>query len=138
MRAVVDASVTAKWYFFEPGRDAADQVLAARMAGERELLAPDLIVPEFANVVWKRVRRRECSRAAAVEILGMWEVDRPSLVPSAELVAQAFELTMALDQSVYDCLYLALALEIEAPLVTADQDLARAARRAEARVELIA
>ena len=44
---------------------------------------------------------------------------------------------LMVEQPVYDCLYLALALEIEAPLVTADRQLARAARRVAAPVELI-
>jgi predicted nucleic acid-binding protein len=92
MRTVVDGSVAAKWYFAEPGHEAADRILAAGIAGERELFAPDLIVPEFVNVLWKRVRRRECSRAAAAEILGLWDVDRPLLVASSELAARAFEL----------------------------------------------
>ena len=138
MRAVVDGSVAAKWYFAEPGHEAADRVLAARIAGERELFAPDLIVPEFVNVLWKRVRRRECPRQAAEEILALWEVDRPRLVASSDLAGQAFELATALDQPVTDCLYLALALELEAPLVTADRRLARAAGSTPARVELIA
>ena len=137
MRIVVDASVAAKWYFAEPGHEAADRVLAARIAGEHELLAPDLIVPEFVNVLWKRVRRQECTRAAAQVVLELWEVDRPSLVASSDLATQAFDLATALDQSVYDCLYLALALEIEAPLATADRQLARAARSVSAQVELI-
>jgi predicted nucleic acid-binding protein len=137
VRAVVDTSVSAKWYFAEPGHEAADRVLSERIAGERELFAPDLIVPEFVNVLWKRVRRRECSRAAAQEILALWEVDRPSLVASSDLAAQAFQLATALDRSVYDCLYLALAFEIDAPLVTADRQLAQAARAVSAQVEWI-
>jgi predicted nucleic acid-binding protein len=138
MRLVVDGSVAAKWYFAEPGHEAADRVLAARIAGENELLAPDLIVPEFVNVLWKRVRRQECTRAAAQVVLTLWETDRPSLVASSNLATQAFELATDLDQPVYHCLYLALALAIEAPLVTADQQLARAASAVSAQVELIA
>ena len=137
MRTVIDASVAAKWYFAEPGHEAADRILAARVARERELLAPDLIVPEFANVLWKHVRRQECSRAAAEAILALWEVDRPSLVASSHLADHAFQLATEIDQSVYDCLYLALALAIEAPLATADRDLARAARSVSAQVEWI-
>jgi predicted nucleic acid-binding protein len=137
MRIVVDASVASKWYFDEPGHEAADRVLAARIAGEHELLAPDLIVPEFVNVLWKRVRRQECSRDAAQVVLELWETDRPSLVASSHLATQAFQLATALDQSVYDCLYLALALEIDAPLATADRQLASAARSVSAQVELI-
>ena len=137
MRTVVDASVAAKWYFAEPGHEAADRIVEAAIAGERELMAPDLIVPELLNVLWKRVRRRECSREAAREILELWEVDCPQLVASSELAAQAFELAATLDRPVYDCLYLALAMEVGAPLGTADRELARAARSVWEPVELI-
>lgn len=137
MRTVVDASVAAKWYFAEPGHEVADRILAAGVEGERELLAPDLIVPEFANVMWKRVRRRECSRAAAAQILALWDVDCPQLVASSDLAAQAFELAITLGQSVYDCLYLALAIELQASLATADRQLARLARSLVERVELV-
>ena len=138
MRIVVDGSVAAKWYFPERGHEAASGILSGGITGEHELLAPDLIVPEFVNVLWKHVRRRECSRTAAEEILALWEVDRPSLVASSDLAPQAFRLAAALDHSIYDCLYLALALAIEARLVTADRQLARAARSVSAQVELIA
>ena len=138
MRTVVDGSVAAKWYFAEPGYEAADRVLAAGIAGERELLAPDLIVPEFLNVLWKRVRRRECSRAAAQEILALWDADRPQLVASSDLARRAFGLANELDQPVYDCLYLALAIELDASLATADRRRAGAARSCLERVELIA
>jgi len=137
VRAVIDASVSAKWYFPETGNEAADRLLTARTVGERELLAPDLIVPEFTNILWKRVRRQDCSRRAAEAILALWEVDRPSLVASAPFASQAFELATALDQPVYDCFYLALALAIEAPLATADRELARAARTVSAQIEWI-
>ena len=137
MRTVIDGSVAAKWYFAEPGHEAADLVLAEGIAGGRELLAPDLIVPEFVNVLWKRVRRRECSREAAEEILALWDVDRPELVASSVLSVRAFELAIALQHPVYDCLYLALALEFEASLATADPQLARLARTVLEPVELI-
>jgi hypothetical protein len=42
----------------ESGQEAADRILAAGITGERELLAPDLIVPEFVNVLWKRATTR--------------------------------------------------------------------------------
>jgi predicted nucleic acid-binding protein len=94
-------------------------------------------VPEFVNVLWKRVRRQECTRAAAKVVLTLWEVDRPSLVASSDLATSALQLATNLDHSVYDCLYLALALAIEAPLVTADRQLARVASSVSAQVELI-
>jgi predicted nucleic acid-binding protein len=101
-------------------------------------VAPDLIVPEFVNVLWKRVRRRECSRAAATEILELWRLDCPQLVESSELAARAFELANDLAQPVYDCLYLALAIQIDASLATADRRLAVSARSLLEHVELVA
>ena len=137
MRIVIDGSVAAKWYFPESGHEEANRLLEARLAGEHDVLAPDLIVPELVNVLWKHVRRRECSNEAAEQILGFWETDCPTLVASTHLASRAFELATALDHSVYDCLYLALALGIEGQLVTADRELARAARSVSAQVELI-
>ncbi len=64
-------------------------------------------------------------------------MDCPPLVASSDLAARAFELANALDHSVYDRLYLALAIELDASLVTADRRLARAARSRLERVELI-
>jgi predicted nucleic acid-binding protein len=129
--------VAAKWYFPEPGHEAASGILTRGISGEHELLAPDLIVPEFVNVLWKHVRRRECSIPEAEAILELWEADRPALVPSADLATKAFQLATALDQSLYDCLYLALAIGIDARLVTADRKLARVAHSVSAQVELI-
>ena len=96
MRTVVDASVAARWYFEEPGHASADRVLAERMRGERELFAPDLVVAEFANVLWKRVRRGECTRDAARQILDFFVVDRPELVSSSHLAHRALDLATEL------------------------------------------
>jgi predicted nucleic acid-binding protein len=138
VRVVVDASVALKWYFDEAGSAAADRLLEAGIEGERELLAPDLVAAEFANVLWKKVRRGECEPDEARGILSLWEVDRPLLVPSVDLVPRALELALALEHPVYDCLYLAAAVESAAALATADRQLARVARMLLAEVELVA
>jgi predicted nucleic acid-binding protein len=137
LRTVVDASVALKWYFEEPGREAADAILEARIAGERDLLAPDLVVPEFANALWKKTRRGECSARDAAELWELWETDLPELLPSTELAPRALALANALDHSVYDCLYVAAAIEADAAFATADQTLARAARTVIGQVELV-
>lgn len=43
------------------------------------------------------------------------------LVPTAELLEAAYEISLALDHQLPDCLYLALARREDAPLVTADE-----------------
>ena len=49
MTLVVDASVAVKWFVEEDGRQQALQILDL---DERE--APDLIIAEVANVIWKK------------------------------------------------------------------------------------
>ena len=44
-----------------------------------------------------------------------------SSYPSTELRERAFELALETKSSIYDCLYLALAEALEAPMVTADR-----------------
>ncbi len=138
MRTVVDASVAAKWYLPEPGGDAADALLAEAAAGTGALLAPDLLVPELANVLWKKVRAGECGAADAGEVLDLLEDDCPTLLPSRELAPRALDLALALELTVYDGLYLAAAIESEARLATADAALARAAGSVLAEVVRIA
>jgi predicted nucleic acid-binding protein len=74
----------------------------------------------------------------AQAILEAFETDTPELIESVPLVPRALELALRLDESVYDCLYVAAAIESEAALVTADARLARAARGVVAEVELLA
>jgi predicted nucleic acid-binding protein len=138
MRTLIDASVAVKWYLPEPGERAAMRVLAEGLDGSRELLAPDWIVAELANALRKKVRREECSATQAQAILELFETDAPRLLEAVPLVPRALELALRLDETVYDCLYVAAAIESEAALVTADARLARAARGVVADVELLA
>lgn len=128
MKTVVDASVAAKWYFPEAGHASAAALLADSNEGRRDLIAPDLIDLELASVLWKRVRGRECSEEFAREVLELWDTDRPRLVGSRWLVGRALELGLRLGHPVYDCLYLAAAIEYGAALATADRRLERVAR----------
>lgn len=54
-RAVIDASIAMKWLVEEEGTA---QALALRGAYGK-LIAPDLLVPECANVLWKKTKRGE-------------------------------------------------------------------------------
>ena len=55
MKLSVDASAVVKWFVSEPLSENARLLLAHRL----ELHAPDLLLAEFANVICKKVRRRE-------------------------------------------------------------------------------
>jgi len=115
-KAVVDASVAFKWFVPEIHSEAATRLLETEIA----LCAPDLIFPEFGNILWKKVRRGEITRDEAAEILAAFSAIPLDIHPSAVLLAGAFELAVELDRSVYDSLYLALAIAEDCVLITAD------------------
>ncbi len=117
---VVDASVALKWVIPEAGAEAA---LALRAADR--LIAPDLIVAECANALWKMVSRGEMSpeeAELAAETLARAEVE---LHPMRRLLVAATKMAIALDHPAYDCVYLALAEAETCPFVTADARLVR-------------
>lgn len=118
-RLVVDASVAVKWVVAEKESTAA---VALR---PHELLAPDLIFVECANVLWAKSRRSFLTRDEAVERLALLLHSPIRVTPTRELTARALELALELDHPVYDCVYLALALERDARLVTADRRFVR-------------
>lgn len=114
---VVDASVAIKWFVPETHSAAAGRLLES----EPILAAPDLIVPELGNTLWKKVRRGEISSEEAAEILATFGTIGVELYPCSPLLVSAFELAVALDRTVYDSLYLALAVALDCPLITADR-----------------
>jgi predicted nucleic acid-binding protein len=114
---VVDASVVAKWFFPEEHSAASRRLLSSR----HTLLAPDLVWSEVGNIAWKRARRGEMKPDEAAQFIA--DVIRLPLdiVPSQTLVAPALELAIATGRTVYDCVYLAAAMDRKCRLVTADE-----------------
>jgi len=119
MTIVVDASVALKWVIPEVLSDRADSL---RGRGDR-LLAPDLLLPEAANALWKKLMRREITAREASQAMDLLMVSGLDLRPSAPLVGRALALARRLRHPVYDCVYLALAQAEGATLVTADHRL---------------
>lgn len=121
-RCVVDASVIAAAFFQEKYASAARDVLS----GGRALLAPDLVQPEFANVVWKRYRRREIDAGEAADLLADFLSLPLHITASQALLEPAMQIALHTGRTVYDCLYLALAIERRCAVCTADQRLVNA------------
>jgi predicted nucleic acid-binding protein len=119
---VADASVVAKLFFEEEHSDRS----AALLRRSPRVLAPDLVWAELANVVWKRTRRAEITDAQANLIFSEAMRLPIEIVPIDVLIVEALDLAMVTRRSVYDCLYLTLAIRKECPLVTADRRLANA------------
>ena len=128
-RVVVDASVAAKWCL--PVREEllvpqAEQLLASYRLGAVEFLVPDLFWPELGNALWKGVWKGKIDGAWAEKAYHeVRDLDIPT-IESFELVPQALQLAVHHQRTVYDCLYVALALQSRAELITADERLANA------------
>ena len=118
-RFVIDASVAIKWVVDEPGTEQA--VLLRR----HRLFAPDLLIAECANILWKKVRRSELSEAEAILAARLLQRADIQLEPMRRLLEPATQLALALDHPAYDCTYLALAEMLSCAMVTADERLYR-------------
>ena len=122
-RLVVDASVAAKWFLIT-GIYAGEA--DALLRNEWSLLVPDLIFPEVGNIVWKHVRKGTLPDAEAVNIVTTLGHLRLLVCPSYPLVTAAVEIACKTSRTVYDCLYLALAVQEGSAVVTADEKLRNA------------
>lgn len=120
MRAVIDASVAIKWVVPEDGT-----AEALALLDDGGLIAPDLIVAECANILWKKTLRAELSRKEADIAARILEQAAIEVAPTRALLAAATNLALRLNHPAYDCIYLALAGERGLPLVTADDRLCR-------------
>jgi predicted nucleic acid-binding protein len=126
MNVVVDASVAIKWFLPETLSDAAERLLA----GNDTLFAPDFLLVECGNIVWKKVRLGQMARNdgdAALDALRSGPIE---LWPTTSLIGKALNLAHAIDHPVYACLYLATAEAADATAVTADRRFFDRARQA--------
>ncbi|HLQ24703.1 MAG TPA: type II toxin-antitoxin system VapC family toxin [Acidiferrobacterales bacterium] len=116
-RYVVDASVAIKWFVPEVHAEAAARLLE----GDNQLLAPDLLFPEFGNILWKKARLGEIRVSEAREILRALEAVPLQVHTTQPLIESAFEIAYGLERSVYDSVYLSLAVINECRMITADK-----------------
>ena len=126
---VLDAGVAAKWFLpaaSETLSDEADRLLRGYTKAEVGFLVPDLFFPELANILWKAGRARRCDAATADAALSKTLNRGFHTVPSVTLVQDALQLARTFDRTAYDCIYIALAIQTNTQLITADEKLANA------------
>lgn len=110
---VIDTSVVLKWFVAEDDSDRATDLIGT------PCLAPDLIVAELGNALWKKWRKGEIGRAQAHAALAELP-DLVGLMPSPPLAEAALGIAIDVPHPVYDCFFLALAEQSDLVLVTAD------------------
>jgi predicted nucleic acid-binding protein len=122
---VVDCSVAAKWVLAEPGREAARKLLERSAKREISLIAPDLILVEFASLISKHYRRKLISSVDAEASFDLFTRIAPALVETSPLLNSALALSLEYGASLWDCVYIALAVEHKCACLTADGRLFR-------------
>lgn len=118
----IDTSVAIKWVVPETRDHSESHTDLALSLLERGLVAPDLMLAEFGNALWKKVRRREIGQPQAMEAMRVLP-DIVSMLPSGAYAARALEIAFVLDHPVYDCFFLSVAEQHDCQLVTADRRL---------------
>ena len=131
MRVVLDANAAVEVAL--EGKAAG--LLSAVLAQSEEVIAPELLVPEIVNAVWKYHQFAEFDLGKCEKILelAVGLVDR--LISHRAIYREAFALSRAQKtHAAYDMFYLALALREDAVLLTLDGTLKKEAKRAGIRV----
>ena len=119
MKLTVDASVVVKWYVSEAHSEEARVLLGHRL----ERFAPDFVLVELANILWKKARLGEIGDPQPYfrELSRVREA--VALTSSADLIERAAQIAAQVDHPVYDCLYIACAEATGSALITADRKL---------------
>jgi predicted nucleic acid-binding protein len=117
---VLDASVGVKW-FSAKGEASLSQALAIRdahLAGHTLIVVPDLFFYEVANaIVHKKSIPLEAIESA---VAGKFSLGISAASIDSELLNASVTLSRQLDITVYDSCYIAVALKLDCPLVTAN------------------
>jgi predicted nucleic acid-binding protein len=126
---VLDASVAVKWVIPSANETLCAEslrLLKGYVDGDTDFVVPDVFWAEVGNVLWKGVRQRRWSRtfaegaASEIKDRNFFTVSTQTLLPAALKIALVY------DRSVYDCLYVAMAIQFKAEMITADERLANA------------
>ena len=121
---VVDASVLAAFTRKEPEWERLAEVV-------KMCVTVDLAMKEVLNTIWRDYYvRRTISLDTAMrlqQVLSSMIGINILVEPEDKYVSRAFEIALKTGATVYDALYIALALEKNTPLVTLDEKQAKAA-----------
>lgn len=123
---VIDTSVIIKWYALphEPAFDRAKTLLLRHTQGRCQLHVPLLAVYEVGNVLL-HFHGRLPLKDALGRLADLFTVELSMHAVSLPNTLSAFELAHAFTISFYDACFVALAQELGAPFVTADERLVR-------------
>lgn len=120
-KIVIDASVVAKWFNNESFTDKALKVRKAFIEGQIELCAPEHLLYEVGNSIWKNktLSTKDCIQAVDDLMNMSIELTRLDSTMAFRAMKSARELLI----SYYDALYVQLSIDRLVPLLSADEKL---------------
>jgi predicted nucleic acid-binding protein len=118
-RLALDASVAIKWVVQEIYTEAAVRLAESGPSW----VIPDLFYAEVGNVLWKKVRRGEMNERHALNALDLLLSAEMNVRESHVLLPYALPIALHFHCTIYDALYLSVAVDENCPLVTADKRL---------------
>jgi len=106
-----------------------DSPYSEALLARSDLIGPELLVIEVANVLRRKIEVGDTTRTQATEGLRLiaTSVDIRSL--QSDWLERALEIAVGMSHPIYDCLYLAMAEFSGARLVTRDRELMVRAER---------
>ncbi|XWN36151.1 MAG: type II toxin-antitoxin system VapC family toxin [Balneola sp.] len=116
---IIDASIAAKWIFYEKNSDQAEIFLKKI----DRMLVPYLFLIEMSSIISKKVRKRELSISEALEKRKELENLNFQVFSEKAILKLAFDISISLPITIYDANYLALAIKKEGKLYTSDNRL---------------
>jgi predicted nucleic acid-binding protein len=116
---VIDTSVAVKWVIPAGGLGIEAETGAALALLAHDLIAPDCILGELANALFKKVQRKEIGEEQAREAFAILP-ETVDFFPTANLVDAALSLALDIVHPVHDCIFLVGAIQHGVPLITAD------------------
>ena len=114
---VVDSSVVIKWFVPEIHSDDALRYLDPDL----ERHAPELLLAEVSNILWKKVGRRDLTAVEADNVAQDIEQADVMIHPMRPLFIAGLRIALATGRTAYDSIYLALADSLSTRVVTADR-----------------
>ena len=130
MNYVFDTSVAIKTVITEADSPKAIRLRDDFNNGVHQLLAPDLFPTEICNVLMMAERTGKILPGNADAFFLDFLQDLPALHGAIPLLPRSLEIAKQFRQTVYDCLYVALAEREGCELVTADDKLVKAVQQA--------
>ena len=119
----IDTNALLKQVLDEDYSDVVREIVSLHRASAIQLIAPDYILVECANVLWQKVRRGGLHIDELMPSFAALQAVGVNLVPQGELLEEALLFAANTGVAVYDALFCVLARRENAPLITADRPL---------------